>query len=136
MPCIGLSALISTLWLTSIFRWILELWSDSRQNIKLCITIVNWPSNVRKGDTKQDHFKLVLYWLISSVCKKTLANPANSVLPPMIFPLLNFFSCIFFAINFTVPETFPTNPKPWKSVRAFWSYSVRKENLIYFYIIR
>uniref|UniRef100_A0A2H1WLA7 SFRICE_028064 n=1 Tax=Spodoptera frugiperda TaxID=7108 RepID=A0A2H1WLA7_SPOFR len=33
------------------------------------------------------------------------------------------------------PETFPTNAKPWKSVRAFWSYSVRKENPTYFYII-
>uniref|UniRef100_A0A2H1X2F7 SFRICE_026127 n=1 Tax=Spodoptera frugiperda TaxID=7108 RepID=A0A2H1X2F7_SPOFR len=30
------------------------------------------------------------------------------------------------------PETFPTNIKPWKSVRAFWSYNVRKENPTYF----
>uniref|UniRef100_A0A2H1VKP6 SFRICE_013801 n=1 Tax=Spodoptera frugiperda TaxID=7108 RepID=A0A2H1VKP6_SPOFR len=34
---------------------------------------------------------------------------------------------IFVAINFTAPETFLVNAKPWKLVRAFWSYSIRKE---------
>ena len=47
--------------------------------------------------------------------------------------LLKFFQN--FAINLTVPETFPKNAKPWKSVRAFWIYSVRKENPTYFYYI-
>uniref|UniRef100_A0A2H1VS59 SFRICE_013839 n=1 Tax=Spodoptera frugiperda TaxID=7108 RepID=A0A2H1VS59_SPOFR len=42
---------------------------------------------------------------------------------------------IFFATNLTEPETFPTNAKPRNSVRVFWSYSVRKENPTYFYII-
>uniref|UniRef100_A0A2H1VTU3 SFRICE_040550 n=1 Tax=Spodoptera frugiperda TaxID=7108 RepID=A0A2H1VTU3_SPOFR len=44
-------------------------------------------------------------------------------------------SFLNFVKNLTEPETFPTNVKPWKSVRAFWSYSVRKENSTYFYII-
>uniref|UniRef100_A0A2H1WI42 SFRICE_018145 n=1 Tax=Spodoptera frugiperda TaxID=7108 RepID=A0A2H1WI42_SPOFR len=41
----------------------------------------------------------------------------------------------FLAINLTEPENFPKNAKSWKSVRAFWSYSARKENPTYFYII-
>uniref|UniRef100_A0A2H1VLB6 SFRICE_026078 n=1 Tax=Spodoptera frugiperda TaxID=7108 RepID=A0A2H1VLB6_SPOFR len=66
-----------------------------------------------------------------------LANQANSVSPPISLSsgfFLKFF-LFFFAINLTEPVTFPTNAKPWKSVRAFWSYSVRKENPTYFYII-
>uniref|UniRef100_A0A2H1VI93 SFRICE_016284 n=1 Tax=Spodoptera frugiperda TaxID=7108 RepID=A0A2H1VI93_SPOFR len=68
---------------------------------------------------------------------KQLPKPATSVSPPMIFPVFLLFSSIFphffFAINLAEPS--PTNAKPWKSVHAFWSYSVGKENPTYFDII-
>uniref|UniRef100_A0A2H1VKT9 SFRICE_028572 n=1 Tax=Spodoptera frugiperda TaxID=7108 RepID=A0A2H1VKT9_SPOFR len=66
--------------------------------------------------------------LLLTLKSSYLANPANFVSPPMIFPE-------FFCLYLTEPEIFPTNIKPWESVRAFWSYSVRKENTIYCYII-
>ena len=50
------------------------------------------------------------------------------------FPLFSVEIFPEFFLNLTEPETFPTNAKPWKSVCAFWSYSVRKENSTYFYI--
>uniref|UniRef100_A0A2H1VRZ4 SFRICE_015849 n=1 Tax=Spodoptera frugiperda TaxID=7108 RepID=A0A2H1VRZ4_SPOFR len=47
-------------------------------------------------------------------------NSANSVSPPMIFPVFLLFFLIFpdFAINLTELETFPKNAKPWKSANS------------------